>query len=428
MSIEAQIQAWRERLQATGTITADSLDELESSLREAMVVHMEHGLSPQAAYDTAQLRLGSASELAREFAKVDSSALIRSRIGWMVAGSTVLALWYALGGFVAMAVRHVEYWIRFPGQNPREDPLAAFEFWRHTSIAGLAAELAAVGCLGLCLHHRSVRPILRRCLERLQSDSRIQAGVLFVGTVIAAGLHFAFRPPPFVFTGPIPESVTNSAPTPLDILGFAALPAAFLLLLCAFIWKRSFRTQTRREQLWERTQQLARRHTLAWMGFGILGFEILSLWVAAIGMLVLTLLERAIDASGFAPILDPPTIQMVELLGMTPAMIGAAILALRLTRPIIPSLNRSRILGLIQSSPVAILLSWILMLGSFVALPWAELYVIFLSVRWMPSTHQHWDLSSFGILLHPFVFAMIAVPMWFTSRKNPRKSVAHQLV
>ena len=428
MSIEEQIQAWRGRLQATGAITADSLDELESSLREAMLLHIEHGLSPQAAFEKAQRRLGGADELATEFAKVDSKALIRSRIGWMVAGSTMLTLGYALGGFVAMAVRHVESWIRFQGHPPVEDPLATFEFWRHPSIASLAAEMAAVGGLGLCLNHRSIRPILQRCLERLQSDSRIQAAVLFVGTTIAAGLHIAFRPPPFVFTGPIPESVTNSAPTPLDILGFVLLPATFVLLLCALIWNRSDRTQTRREELWECTQQRARRHTLAWMGFGILGFEILSVFVAGVGIFVLTLLAWAIDASGFTPLLDPPTIQMLELLGMTPVMMGAALLVIRLTTPIIPSLNRSRLMGLIQSSPVGLLLSWILMLGSLVVLPWAELYVIFLSVRWMPSTLQHWDLSSFGILLHPFVFAMIAVPMWFSSRRTPRKPAVQQLV
>lgn len=428
MNMDEQIQAWRERLQATGAITADSLDELESSLRDAMQAHIEHGMSPEAAFDLAQQRLGGAGELAGEFAKVDSTALIRSRIGWMVAGSTMLTLWYALGGFAAMAVRHVESRIRFPGQSAADSPLATFEFWRHPSIASLAAEIAAVGGFGLCLHHRSLRPVLRRCLERLQSDSGIQASVLFLATAITAGLQFAFRPPPIVFTGPVPDSTLNSALTTLDVLGFAALPGTFILLLCVLIWNRGPQTQTRREQLWERTRQLARRHTLAWMGFGVVGFEILSVFVSGIGIFVLTLLAWAIEASGFTPLLDPPTIQLLELLGMTPVMMGAALLAIRLTTPIIPSLNRSRIMSLIQSSPVGLLLTWILMLGSMVILPWAELYALVLSVRWMPSAHLHRELSAFGILLHPFVFAMIAMPIWFTSRKARRKPAAHQLV
>lgn len=431
MNIDAQIQAWRARLQVTGAITADSLDELESSLREAMVVHIKNGLSPQAAFDEAQRRLGGANELASEFAKVDSTALIRSRIAWMIVG-LFPTLWYAFGGFVAMAVRRVEFWIQFRGNFP-EDPLAAFEFWRHTTIAGLTAEIAALGSLGLCLRHRAIRPLLWRFLERLQSDSRVQAGLLFLGMTTVAGLRFASRPPTIVFTGLIPESATRFSLTPVDFLSFAVPPIALLLLLCAILWDRSHRTQPRCEQLWERAGQLVSRHRLAWMAFGIFGFGILSLWVAAIGILVLALLAGAIEASGLTPILEPTTIRMMGLLGIVPAMMGAALLALRLVKPIIPYLNKSRIVGLIQSSPTWTLLSLVLNLGFFAIAPWVEFYLVRLGFHWSPSLAHHlmahhWGVSAFFILLNPFVFAMIAVPIWFTSRRIRSRAAVPQPV
>lgn len=92
MDVEANIRNWRSALGARETLRAENLDELEDHLRQeidelrALQRGDKRALSDAEAFAIAEQRLGSATQLATEFAKADPNVASRRRWIWMLAG------------------------------------------------------------------------------------------------------------------------------------------------------------------------------------------------------------------------------------------------------------------------------------------------------------------------------------------------------
>lgn len=90
--LNEEILNWRDGLTESGTLSKSALDELESHLREEIESLAAGGLSEQESFWVARRRVGAAGDLGKEFAKVNKSAVLRTRLFWMVAGALTYTL------------------------------------------------------------------------------------------------------------------------------------------------------------------------------------------------------------------------------------------------------------------------------------------------------------------------------------------------
>ncbi len=81
---------------ASPALAGDQLEELEAHLRDSIRMLTSKGLSPEEAVWLARRRLGSATALGGEFAKVNREAVWLDRVLWMVAGVLLLQMVSAL--------------------------------------------------------------------------------------------------------------------------------------------------------------------------------------------------------------------------------------------------------------------------------------------------------------------------------------------
>jgi hypothetical protein len=88
--LETFLSRWRQAMSAVPHLTAETLDELESHLRERIAELMRSGVAESEACERAAEELGPASTIAAEFRKVDGSAWLPVRI--VVAMIVVVAL------------------------------------------------------------------------------------------------------------------------------------------------------------------------------------------------------------------------------------------------------------------------------------------------------------------------------------------------
>src|SRR5262245_39587046 len=72
-NLEQAIAEWRKRMVAAGITTPESLDELESHLREEIAQQMELGLDADQAFEAAVEKLGQPGALKGEFAKLKAT-------------------------------------------------------------------------------------------------------------------------------------------------------------------------------------------------------------------------------------------------------------------------------------------------------------------------------------------------------------------
>lgn len=91
---EAKLAAWREGLQRAGVTARQTLDELESHVRERAADRTEQGMEPGAAVDAAIALLGAPEELHREFSQVGTDRRF----------THVAAMWLGLGAAGSLAV------------------------------------------------------------------------------------------------------------------------------------------------------------------------------------------------------------------------------------------------------------------------------------------------------------------------------------
>src|SRR5690606_38028468 len=105
-SIEAQISEWRAYLLRRHTIHHVEVDELEDHLRNQISELGAAGLSADESFFVALKRIGSVSDLSREFARERSSRLwkqlvlagdtVRERSGWQYA-ELIVTVCFAIG-------------------------------------------------------------------------------------------------------------------------------------------------------------------------------------------------------------------------------------------------------------------------------------------------------------------------------------------
>ena len=91
--LNEQINKWRRKLSQSDTLQKSDVDELEGHLREEIERLTAVKLSDQEAFYVARHRLGDATALTGEFAKVNTAVIWRKRLFW--AGLTMLA-WFLI--------------------------------------------------------------------------------------------------------------------------------------------------------------------------------------------------------------------------------------------------------------------------------------------------------------------------------------------
>jgi hypothetical protein len=110
---EMQIEAWRDHLRRSRTITGTDADELEDHLREQIASLGAQGLSEEEAFLVAVRRMGAVDALTREFAREHSDRLWKQLVlsgngteggAGTPAGSAPRTMWVALALAVAAGV------------------------------------------------------------------------------------------------------------------------------------------------------------------------------------------------------------------------------------------------------------------------------------------------------------------------------------
>ena len=77
--LEERIAAWRQQMAASGIVSPQVLDELESHLRDDIERRLRSGTNPPAAFAEAVERIGHAAELKSEFGKINDTVETRRR-------------------------------------------------------------------------------------------------------------------------------------------------------------------------------------------------------------------------------------------------------------------------------------------------------------------------------------------------------------
>ncbi len=90
--LNEEILKWRNSLAQSEPLGGSDVDELESHLREQIECLASLNLSEEESLWIARRRLGSAGDLAGEFAKINKSAILKSRLFWMTAGALAYIL------------------------------------------------------------------------------------------------------------------------------------------------------------------------------------------------------------------------------------------------------------------------------------------------------------------------------------------------
>ena len=101
--LNTAIQRWREHLGQSPCFRRENLDELEVHLRDAIAALRGTALSEEEAFLVATRRLGGASALEPEFAKVNGKEVWLNRLLWMLVGSLLLPLLHSCASTVADA-------------------------------------------------------------------------------------------------------------------------------------------------------------------------------------------------------------------------------------------------------------------------------------------------------------------------------------
>src|SRR3954471_17987552 len=125
--LESQIRGWRAELAAAMGDVAESLDELESHLRDDIDRRIRLGADAPSAFEAARAQLGEAGRLAREFAKAGDRRWVP---GWIAIGT------------VAAAVLLAATWEAAGASGGEVQPLMA---WHVIAIVGGYVAVLAVG-------------------------------------------------------------------------------------------------------------------------------------------------------------------------------------------------------------------------------------------------------------------------------------------
>lgn len=176
--LESALKDWRTRMVQHGTVASADVDELESHLRDDMEQLVEQGLSEAEAFLVAAHRLGTPSELAAEYGKVNTALVWTRRVFWMLTGFMAVSLLLAV---VSTAGQWVSTGAMLTGlaESPAMRVGLQFGF-----LAVLIVSLVALLARG------DGRRILVEAADRLWIVARRHPVTLLVGALL---LYFAVR-------------------------------------------------------------------------------------------------------------------------------------------------------------------------------------------------------------------------------------------
>jgi hypothetical protein len=102
-TVEQAVENWKNELRQKQTVMESDIEELESHLRDEMERLKSLGLSEQEAFLIAVRRIGDTTQMAAEFAKVNTAAIWKTRFLWMVVGILMLRILTSCANFLSNA-------------------------------------------------------------------------------------------------------------------------------------------------------------------------------------------------------------------------------------------------------------------------------------------------------------------------------------
>ncbi len=180
--LNTAIGRWRDSLVQSPQLRPEDLDELEAHLRDSMAALRAAGLSEEEGFLIATRRLGAASALAPEFAKVNGREVWITRVLWMLTG---LLLWGPVTAFTGAAADSgvIAGLLGFgyaPSMSRALLPSILFGVVRLASLG-----LGVIGCI--FLFNRAGASFTKAIAFLVQRPSRLILAVLSVSFVITAG-------------------------------------------------------------------------------------------------------------------------------------------------------------------------------------------------------------------------------------------------
>src|SRR5687768_1831266 len=146
--LEKSIEVWRKGM--SGRLSEETIDELESHLREAVAELVQSGLAVEEAFERAAKELGSTSGLAREFEKTYQGMWLPIKL--------------AIGvGLLGVAAGVITLFLNL------DSPGLRFLLWSHVVLVTLGYSTTfLIGALGICyVGQRSFSGFPRRRLRTI---------------------------------------------------------------------------------------------------------------------------------------------------------------------------------------------------------------------------------------------------------------------
>jgi hypothetical protein len=182
--LNTALERWRENLSRSPQFRAENVQELESHLRDSIATWQTKGLSDEEAFHIANRRLGNASALLPEFAKVNGKEVWLDRLLWMTVGvqllgllstiSWLLARWVVIGGLVGLG-----YDFKLNSSQPF--PAGIIPGALLALVRALAFILAGWGCWQLVRRKENGLSVFA---------ARFLRRPFFIGLVVVAGSMF----------------------------------------------------------------------------------------------------------------------------------------------------------------------------------------------------------------------------------------------
>jgi hypothetical protein len=174
--IDKQIDRWRSALANSQAMTDSDIYELENHLRDEMGHLLASGLSDVEAFLIARHRLGDASSLEMEFAKIKACGQLGNRIRWMMLG----VLLFLFATYFSSTVSLAFIWLGLEGGLGNATNLAIFGAFVRAAAA-IATLLFALWLYARLWRPRTTKPISRWIM--IFSTGVLVAGVMAFGVV-----------------------------------------------------------------------------------------------------------------------------------------------------------------------------------------------------------------------------------------------------
>jgi hypothetical protein len=164
--LQKLIEGWRKSAGAAGNVSAETLDELESHLRESVEAFQRGGMGLAEAFDMAAGQLGTAPAIASEFAKLEQS------------------LWWPAKAVVGIVIL-LTLGLPLPVFGRLHDKPSGFLLASHVVAVTIGYAITLlIGALGLCVICR--RSVADLTASRTRSLARVTVRLGGIALVVTA--------------------------------------------------------------------------------------------------------------------------------------------------------------------------------------------------------------------------------------------------